>query len=250
MRYSYSNVSTAESCPYKWWLTYKDKLKTIPEQNPDNALYLGLALHKGIEDWSVESALEEYKSHYNIITDQNVNWMIQLECQVPKVLEVLPKDGEHEIEVMTDDFVGYVDYVVGDTIYDFKFSNNIDKYLQSPQLSIYKYYLTKVRPTAIINHIKFVFVPKSLIRQKKTETLEQFRMRLVETLDKSEVQIIEVPYNEQDVIEFQEACKFLETITSVNQCPKNVTRLCDWCQFKQYCESDGNIDYMILEQED
>ena len=252
MRYSYSNVSSFAQCPYKWWLNYKERLTTIPETNADNALWLGLALHKGVEEWSVEAALEEYKSHFNIITDEHINWMMQLEYQIPRLLEILPPDGQHEIAVNTPDYVGFIDYVVGDTIYDFKFSNNINNYVNSPQLSIYKYYLEQTHPDIKINHLKYVFVPKVSIRQKlkskPPETINEFRNRLLANLEDTEIKIVEVEYDETSVSQFKRCCQQLDTITSVDQCKKNVTRLCDWCNFKEYCESDGEVDYMIMQK--
>ena len=246
MIYSYSNVSTYANCPFRWYLNYKMKLNTIPETNADNPLHLGLGLHKGIE-CGVEAGIEEYKSHFNIITDENINWIMQLEYQVPRVIDVLPKGGEHELEVKTDDFVGYIDYVCGDTLFDFKFSNNIDNYLKSPQLSIYKYYLELVRPDIKINHLKYVFVPKISIRQKMKakppETLIEFRQRLQEHLKASEIKVIEVPYSDVSVSQFQKCCKQLDVVTDY---PMNKTRLCNWCPYKQYCESDGKINWMIL----
>ena len=166
MKFSYSRVSTYSQCPYRWYLQYIEGLKTIPETNADNALYLGNALHKGIETGSIEAAFQEYKSHFNIITDAHINFMMQLEYQIPRVIALLPEGGEHELEIETDEFKGFIDYVHGDTLYDFKFSNNIDNYTKSPQLSIYKHYLEKVRPDIKINHLKYVFVPKIQIRQK------------------------------------------------------------------------------------
>lgn len=246
MRYSYSNVSTFAQCPYKWKLHYIDQLRTIPEANADNPLWLGLGLHKGIE-CGVEAGIAEYKSHYNIITDANINYMMQLEYQIPRVISLLPEGGEHELEIKTDDFVGYIDYVCGDTLYDFKFSNNIDNYLTSPQLSIYKHYLEQVRPDLQINHLKYVFVPKIQIRQrmkqKPPETVEQFRYRLLEHLEASEIQIIEVKYDPDSVADFMGCCQYLKTVRDF---PKNPTKLCDWCQFKAYCESDGEEDWMIV----
>lgn len=246
MRFSYSRVGCFAECPMKYKFRYIDKLKTIPEGNADNPLWLGLALHKGIETGSVEAALEEYKSHYNIITDENINWMIQLEYQLPKVLEILPLGGEHELELKTDNFVGYVDYVVGDTLYDFKFSNNVDNYLKSAQLSLYKYYLEQIRPDIKINHLKYLFVPKIQIRQKfkatPPETIVEFRKRLLEHLEASELQVVEVEYNESSVADFADCCKYIECC---KEFPKNIGPLCNWCEFKQYCESDGQIDYMI-----
>ena len=243
MRYSYSNISTFAQCPYRWKLQYIDKMKTIPDTSPDNALWCGLALHKGIEEWSVEDGLDEYKSHYNIITDENINWMIQLEYQLSKVLNLLPKGGEHEIEIQLPNFVGYVDYVCGDTMYDFKFSNNIDNYLHSPQLSIYRYYLSLFRPDIKINHTKFMFVPKISIRQKKNESLFEFRQRLQEHLEVSEIKFVEVNYDENSISQFQTACQQLETVKDF---PKNETRLCRYCDFRQYCQSNGEINWNIL----
>jgi hypothetical protein len=247
LKFSYSRVGTFGSCPRKYQYQYIDHLKTIPETNADNALYLGLALHKGIETGSVDEALVEYKSHYNIIEDEHINWMIQLEYQIPRVLDILPPGGEHEIKIETDQFVGFIDYVVGDTIYDFKFSNNKDNYLTSPQLSIYKYYLQKIRPELTINHLKYVFVPKVNIRQKLKakipETLFEFRLRLQQELGKTNVEPVEVEYDETSVTDFLQCCKFIEDCRVF---PKNETNLCNWCSFKEYCQSNEEIDYMIL----
>lgn len=245
MKFSYSNISTFSQCPYRWFLQYKERLKTLPETNPDNALWLGLGLHKGVETGSVEAGLEEYKSHFNIITDEHINWMSQLEYQIPRVIELLPTDGEHELKIETDNFVGFIDYVHGDTLFDFKFSNNIDNYLASPQLSIYKHYLEYVRPDIKIKHLKYVFVPKIQIRQKKTETIQQFRNRLQENLEDSKITIADVSYDKDSIAQFQECCQLLK---SVEEFPKNQTRLCSWCPYKEYCESNGQVDYMIIKE--
>lgn len=245
MRFSYSNISTFSQCPYKWYLQYKERLKTIPETNADNALWLGLGLHKGIE-CGVEAGIEEYKSHFNILTDEHINYIMQLEYQIPRVIELLPEGGEHELAIELDEFVGYIDYICGDTLYDFKFSNNRDNYLTSPQLSIYKHYIERVRPDIKINHLKYVFVPKINIRQKfkakPPETITEFRQRLREHLEASEIKIIEVEYNEQSIAQFQQCCQYLKT---VSEFPKNSTKLCGWCDFQEYCGSNGQIDYMI-----
>ena len=44
-RFSHSRVECATKCPYKYKLKYKDKLTTLPDQEPNNALYLGLGSH-------------------------------------------------------------------------------------------------------------------------------------------------------------------------------------------------------------
>lgn len=247
MRFSYSNVSTFAQCRYKWFLQYQEKLKTIPETNPGCALWLGLALHKGIEMGSVEAGIEEYKSHFNMITDEHINWMIQLEYQLPRALELLPSGGEHELELKTDKYIGYADYLVGDTLWDFKFSNNKDNYLTSPQLSLYKSILEQTRPEVKINHLKFMFVPKVQIRQKlranPPETIYEFRIRLQEELAKTKIEVVEVPFDPNAIVEFEACCDFIE---KCEEFPKNPTRLCDWCNFQRYCESNGEEDWMVL----
>ena len=246
MRFSYSNISTFSQCPYRWYLNYKERLKTIPETNPDNPLWLGLGLHKGIE-CGVEAGIAEYKSHFNVLTDENINYIMQLEYQIPRVIELLPEGGEHELEIKTDEFVGYIDYVCGDTLYDFKFSNNIDNYLTSPQLSIYKSYLELVRPDLKINHLKYVFVPKIQIRQKfkskPPETIQEFRLRLQEHLEASEIKVIEVDFDANSVAQFQECCQRLKNVKTF---PKNPTKLCGWCPYQRFCESNGQEDWMII----
>ena len=246
MRYSYSNISTFGQCPFRWKLQYIDKLRTLPECNADNPLWLGLGLHKGIEE-GVEAGIAEYKSHFNILTDEHYNWIMQLEHQIPRIIDLLPEGGEHELEIKTDDFVGYIDYVCGDTLYDFKFSNNIENYLTSPQLSIYKHYLEMVRPDIKINHLKYIFVPKIQIRQrfkaKPPETLPEFRYRLQEQLDFSEIKVVEVDFDSDSVAQFQGCCQYLGT---VQEFPKNQSKLCNWCPYQAYCESDGEEDWMIL----
>jgi hypothetical protein len=244
MKYSYSNVSLFKQCPYRWYLRYKEKLKTIPETNADNALWLGLGLHKGIET-TVEQGVAEYQSHFNVLTDDIVNWSIQLEYWIPKVKELLPEDGNHEVEINTEDYIGFIDYVTDDTIFDFKFTTekNMARYLQSPQLSIYKHYYEQCKPNINIKHLKYILIPKVSIRQKKTESIDQFRQRLYSELDAKEVSIAEVPFDIDSIAQFVEQRKVIENATNY---PKNPTRLCDWCDFKKYCQSDGQENWMIL----
>lgn len=265
MRFSHSRVECATKCPFKYRLKYVDKLKTLPDQEPNNALYLGLGLHKGIET-TVEEGVREYLSHYYVIDDRHIAWQIQLEYWIPKVKALLP-EGEHEIEVKTDDFIGYIDLLVKchrtiihddfshhhDTvydIYDFKFSNNVDGYRDSPQLSIYAHYLTQMRPDIKIGFLRYVFVPKTMIRQKRTETPMTFRQRLLSEMESKNITTLEVPYKPEAVQQFQAKTAFLTEAEKGTDFPKNPTRLCDWCEYKEYCQSNGETDYMIYRRND
>lgn len=256
MKFSYSRVSCFANCPYQYKLRYIDKLKTISDQEATNALYLGTAIHEAFETGDVNAAIESYRSNYTMLTDAHINEEIKLEYLIPKVLEILP-DGECEIEISTDEFIGYIDRLVPlytdedgikhYEIWDYKYSNNIDNYLKSGQLHLYKYYFELTHPNTVVDALKYVFIPKVNIRQKlkakPPETLQEFRARLQEHLEASEIKIVEVPYCSESITQFQECCQILK---EVKDFPKNPTRLCNWCEYQEYCESDGKCDWMIL----
>lgn len=232
MKYSYSRVDCFKSCPRKYQYRYIDKLKTLPDQKADNALYLGSGLHKGIET-TVEEGVACYQTNYYVLTDEIVNWSLQLEFWIPKVKDLLPENGLHEVKISTPDYIGFIDYVSGDTLYDFKFSNNVDNYLKSDQLSIYKYYYELRYPTKRINHLKYVFIPKCNIRQKKTETVHQFRARLNDEMKKLEIRVIEVPYDEESITRFLDERKRIETATEY---PKRPNQWCErFCEYYELC---------------
>lgn len=243
MRFSYSKVDCFKNCPMKYKYRYIDGLKTIPDQNSDNALYLGSGIHKGIET-TVKEGVAEYQNHFYVLTDEIINWSLQLEYWVPKVKELLPENGQHELEIKTEDYIGFIDYVVTDTIYDFKFTTekNQSNYLKSSQLSIYKYYYEQTNPKIHINHLKYIFIPKVAIRQKKSETIHQFRERLYESMDKLKIQVVEVPYDLESITHFRNKCNEIETTTEY---PKKYNQLCGrFCEYYRYCMF--NEDWMIL----
>lgn len=264
MQVSYSRIGTHEKCAYQYKLHYIDKLETIFNCDPQNALVLGHALHTGIEK-DVETAIKEYYSAYPVIKDAHVTEAIKLEYLIPKVKAMLP-EGEHEVKIENDDFKGFIDLLapVGDglwldspdgpveceyyDIYDFKYSNNIPGYMTSGQLHLYKYFFELTNPGKRIRNLYFVFVPKCNLRMKyknktnkRDETIYEFRKRCLADLESKEVQIVKVDYQPNKVIEYLISAKHTIEDTEYE---KNPSRLCDWCEFQQFCEK--GIDYMIL----
>lgn len=254
MRLSHSRVECFKSCPYKYKLRYLDKLEALPDYDPTSPLILGSAMHKGIET-TKEEALAMYFASYPIIDDAHVTEAIKLEYWFKVIKESIPMGGEHEIEIGDDNFVGYIDYLVevgSDSnytyydLYDWKYSNNINGYLDSDQLHLYKYYYELANPTKKIRNMYFVFIPKCNLRikyknktNKRDETLYEYRKRILEDLESKELQFVRIDYNTEMVIRFlREGIEVLNAASF----PKSPSRLCDWCEFKRYCESEGKDD--------
>lgn len=275
-KFGYSAVSTFEQCPCRYKYTWIDKLKTIHSDDPANSLIIGTALHRGIET-DVDTAIQEYFNSYSVISDQHIDEEIKLRYLIPRVKERLP-DGIHEVQVVDTNFMGTLDLLVpvdltledrddicsncrhnekcnncqsgqchlGEyngfyDLYDFKYTNNWMRYTDSRQLHLYKYYFEKVNPGKRIRAMYFVFVPKVQIRQKKTETLFDFRQRLLRELDKIQITLSNIDYDPQKVIDH------LELTQCIMQCQnfkKNPTKLCDWCDYKKYC-NEGDLTDML-----
>lgn len=270
MQISHSRVECFEGCPYRYKLRYIDKYETLKPDNADNPLFLGTALHTGIEK-DVNTAIKEYFAQYPIITDDHINEVIKLEYQIPKAKSILPQ-GEYEVKIEDEDFIGFIDLLVpiekelkynykdnyetgyeweldvnsamDNTkyydLYDFKYSNNVYHYKDSPQLHLYKYYFEKTHPGCKIRDMKFVLVPKVSIRQKKTETLEEFRKRLDEELKKTEIKFLKIDYNPEYVINFLTNTKKMLEEKDFN---KNEGWLCSWCEYQDYCKK--GYDYFM-----
>lgn len=246
---SHSRIESFGQCAYKYKLRYLDKLEIVKDTEPTNALYCGTAMHEGIEK-GVKAGLASYFANYPVIDDLQINEAIKIEYLVPKVQAIVKKLTNRPVfeqKIDTPDFIGFIDLLVplndkGDwALYDFKYSNHVDRYLESGQLHEYKYFFERANPFQRIVEMGFIFIPKTQIRQKKTEDLQQFRKRLIETLDTLEVRIEKVDYQPNKVIDF--LVKTKHTIEAV-EFPKNESKLCDFCEFKEFCKNGD--DYMIL----
>ena len=253
---SHSKVECFESCPCRYDLRYNQEIRIIPPDNADNALFLGTALHTGLEK-DVQTAIHEYFMEYPVISDAHINEAMKLEVMIPKAAAMIPS-GEHEVKIEDDDFIGFIDLLApakteqklcGEhqvipnvyDLYDFKYSNNVSKYKDSPQLHLYKYFFEKNNPGKIIRNMFFLFVPKVNIKQSKKEDLFQFRQRLQEELEKKEPQLVQIEYDPEKVINFLLSTKGM---LEAKDFPKNTSWLCNYCEYKDYCQK--GIDFMNL----
>lgn len=216
-------------------------ITTIPPAEPDNALIMGQTVHTGIEK-SLEEAIKEYSFSYPIITDEHINEIIKFETVIPLARAAIPPGGAFEVEIADSDFHGFIDYLVpvGDgyfDLYDFKYSNNVSGYKQSNQLHLYKYFWERNNPEKKIRNMYFLFIPKVSIRQKKTETLLDFRQRLKEELAGAEVKTVQIGFNPEKVIEFLFGIK---AIKEEKDFPQNKSYLCRFCEYQENCEKGWN----------
>ena len=249
MQVSYSRIDCFKKCSYLYKLRYIDELDTLPTDDPANPLILGSTLHKGIET-DLETAINEYYNSYPVITDQHITEAMKLEYWIPKAKELLP-DGLHEVEISNEDFKGFIDLLVPYAdekhlfweydLYDFKYANSLKNYEDSKQLHVYKYFFEKLNPTKRIRAMYFMLVPKCNLRLQKTESIEEFRRRILTDLDNKKIEFMRVDYDPNKVIEFMGDVKH---VIEAEEFEKNESRLCDFCNFKNYCLE--GIDYDIV----
>ena len=257
MQVSHSRVECFNSCQLKYKLRYLDGLTTVPDDKPDNALYLGTALHTGLEI-GVEEAIQQYYGNYPIITDEHINEAIKLEAMIPKAKAMIP-EGQNEVLIDDADFKGFIDLLVPIDdevvewgkmptgteqvcdIYDFKYSNNKQNYLDSDQLHLYKYFFEKNNPNCKIRNMYFLMVPKSKCKPIKGEDLVSYRQRLQLDLTTLHPELVPIQYDSQKVICFLlQTKRMLETDTY----KKHEGFLCRYCEFFEYCKK--GVDFMLL----
>lgn len=228
-------------------MRYLDGIDTNDPTESNNALVLGTALHTGIEK-GVEEAIQQYFMSFPVIDDSHINEAIKLEYLIPRAKAVLPS-GSYEVEIKDNDFHGFIDLLapvklfhdseVPDVydIYDFKYSNNVNHYKDSRQLHLYKYFFEKCNPGKKIRNLYFLFVPKVNIKQKKTETLMEFRQRIWEELQDVDVKTVQIDFDHEKVIDFLLQIK---TINETSDFEKNEGWMCTYCEYQEYCQKGWN----------
>lgn len=245
-----SAITDYAHCPYHYKLRYLDKLGTIKNQDSNNALYLGTAIHYGAETGSIQNMLDNYYKNYYITNDKNINEAMKIEYLLPKVLNFINQYEklEHEVSFKGGSFTGTADLLAHNKdgsvdLYDYKYSNNIDNYMSSPQLHLYRYFLELQGYK--VNKMAFIFIPKTFIREKKTEDLYTFRKRLNETLATME---ITVKYLDYDISKVAQALNIAIIMLETKEFNKIQSKNCKFCEYQRYCQLGE--DWMILNNEE
>lgn len=249
MQVSFSRVSKFTQCPFAYKLRYIDGLDTLPSDDAANALYVGTGMHEAIEHGAKDGVIA-YFNKYPIITDLHLNEALKIKALAPKVQNLIAEEFsgfevEFEHKINLPDFIGYIDLLVdyGDNrfgIFDFKYSNSIDRYLESAQIHVYKDKFEEANPGKEVIKLGYIFIPKTAIRVKKTETLETFRKRLDETLSGFEPELRTVEFNSDKVREFNHNVQLVENATDYPKCESG---LCRFCEYSEFCQK--GIDFML-----
>lgn len=235
MWYSHSRVDLYNRCPYHFKIRYIDQLIEMPNlDNPRNPLFLGSALHLGIETESVEEGIEYYQNQYPVLTNEIVEESMKLNYWIPKTIQFINerfgKNVKHEHKILTNGFIGFVDLIVYNddgtqSIVDFKYSNAIDNYKESGQLSLYKYYLEK--DGFNIRDLYYLFVPKVNTKKQDTESIQQYRNRMMNEVKLEELSLVKVEYQDKHIEEFFKSIGKIENHTS--EWEKNPNKECFTC---------------------
>ena len=248
--FSHSRINTFKTCPMLFKYKYIDKL--VPLGADTKPLSMGKAFHVGIENCSSQAALDYMNNDEYFMSQENENDKVIVLAMVDAFLKKFPeaKTWEHE-KYMTgkmiedNDFQLYIDGLEkhGDGYYIIELKTAarvdqtyIDKLDFNDQISRY-YYMAEQNGYKILG-VKYYVVKKPLLRQKQSESIEQFRQRLVDKImeeDSIYYTLIErTPEQIEDCI--KDTIYDMQTIENTTRFTKNLTA----------CSCYGNCPYIDL----
>lgn len=235
--YSHSRINCFKQCPMLFKYKYIEKL--VPLGADTKPLSMGKAFHVGIENCSSQAALDYMNNDEYFMSQENENDKVIVLAMVDAFLKRFPeaKTWEHE-KYMTgkmiedNDFQLYIDGLEkhGDGYYiiELKTASRVDQtYIDkldfNDQISRY-YYMAEQNGYKILG-VKYYVVKKPLLRQKQSESIEQFRQRLVDKImeeDSIYYTLIErTPEQIDDCI--KDTIYDMQTIENTTRFTKNLT---------------------------
>lgn len=246
MQLSFSRVESYLRCPYKYYLHYiLGYDAVINYDDAANPLLIGSAMHAGIEAGDAQVAVDTYNKSYPVATDRTEEECMKFLALVPKAVSLLQRNTSaksytYEYKIDHEDFVGFIDLLIERNdgtygIFDFKYSNNVEHYVDSAQVHLYKYFYETLTGHEV-TRLGYIFIPKVSIRQKKSESLGEFRNRLRDTLSLVDVKVVHVDYDPTKVIGHMLNVK---KVLEAKSFPKAEGPLCRWCDFAPYCQQSA-----------
>jgi CRISPR/Cas system-associated exonuclease Cas4 (RecB family) len=221
--YSFSRLNTHNSCNRKFKYSYIDKVQ--PENTDKTALLKGGALHSIIEhfpDNSPHKLAPKYQHIFNkfIISDLG-KWYLfrdsirEYDFGLDYNLNPCSYNNKQALFRGSVDFICTIDNILH--LCDWKSGNLKDeKYQSYDQLMFYAVYFFQKYEKIKTIKISYVYIEHE--NQENTMTLER---KYLNVYTKQLTEMIESAEN--------------DTIHK-----KNITRLCDYCEFKKHCSEDIN----------
>ena len=228
MQFSYSKISTYKQCPYKFKLLYIDK---IGKPVVNEALIKGSKIHSLLENY--EYVINQYTENpQNAGNGKDVEYLnIVLTFSKSDIgHDILNKQSIREHCVKFDEnlnandslskketyLIGYIDRINLSNeieLIDYKTGKYKDpKFQDFEQLSIYGLYIFSKYPS--INEIKLRYVYVEHCRENS---------KLITRADSAIIKQLLV----NDLNEIKNAVQY----------PRKIQKLCDWCEFVNFCKS-------------
>lgn len=271
--YSHSKITTFKLCPKQYEYKYINNLRPLEDSNKN--LFLGSLLHKGVELKSVDKLLE-YIDETNVTPTEESETLITLALALTEAYfnkfgydEKVLNEQHFQFNVFGDSYLeGYIDGLIEDDngywLLEVKTASIIDKtYLDklnfNEQINKYMYalkhnHLDSFKLDKPLLGIKYRILKKPLIRQKQTESIMEFRHRLVEKLQEPEYIIEKILYRTDEEIEdvLEDTKQEILNIENTERFTKTLTACSTFgrCPYMELClgEPDADLLYILKEE--
>ena len=251
--YSHSRINCFKQCPKMFEYKYKENLEPIEEKSH---LLLGKMFHRGIELGSAYELSKELDESDEYSTQDDENNKVIALAMVEAFFNKFPDHNEgkiqHEVYLETNicgeekDFCMYADAIKetdeGLILREYKTASRVDDaYIEklkfNDQISRYCYVIERELKKPVIK-IEYYIAKKPLLRQKQSETIEQYRTRLVERLmEDDNIVFLTLTRTKEDIEEAYEDLKYdIKTIENTTRYTKNLSS----------CSSYGTCPYLDL----
>lgn len=269
--FSHSRINAFKQCPKMYQYKYIDNLEPIGDSEELN---LGKAFHRGIELNSVNELAKELDEDDYFSSEENETNKVIALAMVEAFLKKFPNHNEgkveHEVHIETNicgeenDFQMYADAIKevegGLILREYKTASRIDSvYLDklefNDQISRYCYVIEKHYKKPIIG-IEYYIAKKPLLRQKQSESLEQYRARLVERLmEDDNIVYVNLHRTKEQIQESFEDMKFdINNINNTHRFTQNLSNCSCYggCPYLNLCckKEDAMLLYVKREEND
>lgn len=259
--YSHSKINCFKQCPKMFEYKYVMGLTPIEE---NNAFAIGKGFHKCIELNSVDKALEWMDENDSFMSEQSETDKVIAAAMGEAFLKKYPNHNEGNIEheayriydLPNGETVQlYLDALVntpdGYIIREYKTSSRVDDtYLAkldfNDQISRYWSIMEKILDKPIL-YVEYYIAKKPLLRQKKDESIIQYRNRLVERLlEEDNIIYKKIDRTKEQLDEaYEDFIYDIDTIKNTTRYTKNLSACSTFgtCPYIQLCM--GNKEALV-----